>query len=83
MEGNSPSFQREDVMLSGQTHDSAAQFQPGMVVEVMPRLWPGMNKQGGAARITKVHYDHGKILFGRDYSKILFLTGSTLIDVCL
>lgn len=38
----------------------SAGFAVGMVVEVMPRLWPGMNKQGGAARITKVHYNAGK-----------------------
>jgi hypothetical protein len=48
-----------EIALSGQSHDSSAQFQPGTVVEVMPRLWPGMNKQGGTARITKVSYDQG------------------------
>lgn len=34
-------------------------FLKGHVVEVMPRLWPGMNKQGGTARVTGVHYTSG------------------------
>lgn len=33
------------------------QFQVGNLVEVMARLWAGINKPGGAGRITKVHFD--------------------------
>jgi hypothetical protein len=29
------------------------------VVEVMARIWPGINKQGGVARVTNVHFDEG------------------------
>ncbi len=28
----------------------------GSIVEVLPRTWPGSNKLGGAARVTKCHY---------------------------
>lgn len=34
-------------------------FSVGMIVEVMPRLWPGINKQGGVARVVKVSYSEG------------------------
>jgi len=27
------------------------------MVEVLPRTWPGINKPGGAARVTKCHYN--------------------------
>ncbi len=30
------------------------------IVVVMPRLWPGINKPGGVARVTAVHYDESK-----------------------
>jgi Zinc finger, C3HC4 type (RING finger) len=29
----------------------------GTIVRVEPRTWPGINKQGGVARVTKVHMD--------------------------
>ena len=29
----------------------------GSIVEVLPRTWPGSNKQGGTARVTKCHYN--------------------------
>lgn len=32
------------------------------VVDVMPRLWPGINKPGGVGRVTGVHQDEGKLL---------------------
>lgn len=38
---------------------SALVFVVGEIVEVMRRMWPGMNKPGGIARITKIHYDSG------------------------
>jgi hypothetical protein len=33
------------------------------VVEVMPRMWPGINKPGGVAKVLKVHYVEGESLF--------------------
>ncbi|RYH21510.1 hypothetical protein EON65_20510 [archaeon] len=39
---------------------SAHVFSMGEIVEVMRRMWPGMNKPGGIARITLIHYDSGK-----------------------
>lgn len=32
-------------------------FKVSDIVDVMPRLWAGINKPGGAARITYVNYD--------------------------
>jgi hypothetical protein len=29
------------------------------VVEVMPRMWPGINKPGGVGKVLKVHYVEG------------------------
>lgn len=37
--------------------DDGCDFDIGDVVDVMPRLWSGINKPGGAARITAVTYD--------------------------
>lgn len=33
----------------------AAAFAEGDLVQVLKRQWPGMNKEGGAARVTRVH----------------------------
>lgn len=41
--------------------DYDVEFQIGDVVDVMSRTWPGMNKPGGVARITKIRYDEGMI----------------------
>ena len=30
------------------------------IVEVRRRMWPGINKQGGRAKITGIHYIEGK-----------------------
>ena len=38
------------------------EFQVGDVVDVMRRMWPGINKPGGVARITKIRFDEGKII---------------------
>lgn len=35
----------------------ASSFTEGDLVQVLKRQWPGMNKEGGAARVTKVHGD--------------------------
>lgn len=32
-------------------------YRIGDLVMVMPRLWPGINKPGGVARITKINKD--------------------------
>lgn len=32
-------------------------FAEGDLVQVLKRQWPGMNKEGGAARVTKVNGD--------------------------
>jgi len=37
--------------------DDGRQFDVGDVVDVMPRLWSGINKPGGAARIKAFVYD--------------------------
>lgn len=37
--------------------DDGRAFDIGDVVDVMPRLWSGINKPGGAARIREVTYD--------------------------
>jgi hypothetical protein len=39
--------------------DSFALFQVKELVYVMPRMWPGINKPGGVARVVKVHYIEG------------------------
>ncbi len=62
MENSSLGIQEPDAMLSGQTTESTAPFQIRSVVEVMPRLWPGMNKQGGTARIMGFQFDAGVYL---------------------
>ena len=36
-----------------------AEFGLGDIVEVSRRMWPGMNKQGGIAKITGIHRDNG------------------------
>eukprot|EP01032_Pedospumella_encystans_P034907 gene34907-39472_t len=37
--------------------DDGREFDIGDVVDVMPRLWSGINKPGGAARIKAFAYD--------------------------
>ena len=44
-----------------------AAFAIGTIVHVEDRCWPGVNKQGGVARITKVHRDGGAILYDVAY----------------
>lgn len=43
----------------GDKEGSASFFTIGTVVDVMPRLWPGINKPGGVGRVYGVHYDEG------------------------
>lgn len=42
--------------------ESSSFFPIGTVVDVMPRLWPGINKPGGVGRVYGVHYDEGTLL---------------------
>ena len=39
----------------------------GTIVQVEDRCWPGINKQGGVGRITKVHLDGGSVLYDVAY----------------
>lgn len=41
--------------------ESSSFFPIGTVVDVMPRLWPGINKPGGVGRVYGVHYDEGTL----------------------
>ncbi len=34
-------------------------FEINEFVNVMARMWPGMNKQGGVAKVTAVRFDEG------------------------
>jgi hypothetical protein len=45
------------------TPPSVSTFAVGTIVQVEDRCWPGINKQGGVGRITKVHVDGGSILY--------------------
>jgi hypothetical protein len=45
------------------TPPSVSTFAVGTIVQVEDRCWPGINKQGGVGRITKVHIDGGSILY--------------------
>ncbi len=42
-----------------QNDDTAQYYVIGSIVDVMPRLWPGINKPGGVGRVLRVHYDEG------------------------
>ena len=45
-----------------------SKFKNGDLVEVAARTWPGINKQGGMGRITRVHYTDGtKVLYDVSY----------------
>ncbi|CAH0492614.1 unnamed protein product [Peronospora farinosa] len=46
-----------DSQMQPLSHVESEVFQVGDVVEVIERQWVGINKQGGAARITKFHGD--------------------------
>ncbi|KAG7390626.1 hypothetical protein PHYPSEUDO_007088 [Phytophthora pseudosyringae] len=43
-----------------QEEETDGLLEVGMFVEVDSRTWPGINKQGGAGRITRVHNDKAK-----------------------
>lgn len=45
-------------MLRGNNSDT--EFKLDDVVEVSRRMWPGINKQGGIAKIIGIHRDDGK-----------------------
>lgn len=53
-------------------HPKEDHLQVGEIVQVEDRTWPGVNKRGGVARITKVHhgagvsYDVAYVLGGRE-----------------
>jgi len=56
------------------SNEKDTNFAVGMIVHVQARTWPGVNKPGGAAKITKVHaqseagvkYDVSYILGGKE-----------------
>ena len=54
-------------------------FKLGDVVDVMPRLWAGINKPGGAARIAKINYDQEEDEYTYNVSYILH--GGRELDV--
>ena len=41
---------------SNSEYDSIDNFVPGRLVEVKSRMWPGMNKPGGVARVSMAHF---------------------------
>lgn len=46
-----------------QNDDNVQYYVIGSIVDVMPRLWPGINKPGGVGRVLRVHYDEGTKFF--------------------
>ncbi|KAG3086644.1 hypothetical protein PC121_g4843 [Phytophthora cactorum] len=44
----------------GEEEETEGMLEVGTLVEVESRTWPGINKQGGAGRITRVHRDTSK-----------------------
>lgn len=50
------------------------------IVDVMPRLWAGINKPGGAARITKVNYDAEEDEYTYNVSYIVHSGGETHVE---
>ncbi|KAG6974266.1 hypothetical protein JG688_00003158 [Phytophthora aleatoria] len=44
----------------GEEEETEGVLEVGTLVEVESRTWPGINKQGGAGRITRVHRDTSK-----------------------
>ncbi len=49
----------QETVCVGQEGDDHAVLPVGAIVEVMRRMWPGINKLGGVARIVKSHYNQG------------------------
>jgi len=43
---------------SGEKDDPISNITVGSMVEVARRMWPGINRPGGAGRVTRVYYDH-------------------------
>ena len=56
------------------------QFCVNDVVDVMPRLWAGINKPGGVARITKVNYDAEEDEYTYNVSYIVHGGGETRVE---
>jgi hypothetical protein len=56
------------------------QFSVKEVVDVMPRLWAGINKPGGVARITKVNYDAEEDEYTYNVSYIVHGGGETRVE---
>lgn len=60
-------------MASAMALDSQSFFQVNDLVEVMARMWPGINKEGGVAKILAVHYSEGCVDNDRSESLITSL----------
>eukprot|EP00980_Cylindrotheca_fusiformis_P017857 scaffold5653_cov147-Cylindrotheca_fusiformis.AAC.19 len=46
-------------------------WEVGQTVEVQSRTWAGINKPGGCAKITKVHYENGSTVEGLDVKYVV------------
>lgn len=44
-------------MVGPALHDMVTTFEVGQLVRVADRQWPGVNKEGGDARVVRVHND--------------------------
>jgi hypothetical protein len=63
----------DDVVDTKSDINEPAKFSEGTIVQVQDRCWPGMNKPGGVARVTKMYhvdaatvYDMTYVLGGRE-----------------
>lgn len=56
------------------------EFKVSDVVDVMPRLWAGINKPGGVARITKVNYDPEEDEYTYNVAYVLHSGGETNVE---
>jgi len=86
------SQQESQILLNHSNKKEKEHFPLGTVVRVADRTWPGVNKQGGVARIVKVHahfdagvkYDVSYVLGGRekmvDSAFVRIQDGGTVID---
>jgi len=86
------SQQESQILLNPSNKKEKEHFPVGTIARVADRTWPGVNKQGGVARIVKVHahfdagvkYDVTYVLGGRekmvDSAFVRIQDGGTFID---
>lgn len=86
------SQQESQILLNPSNKKEKEHFPIGTIARVADRTWPGVNKQGGVARIVKVHahfdagvkYDVSYVLGGRekmvDSAFVRIQGGGTFID---